>query len=174
MLVALGAAPGVLTDPVPRYPLGQTPADLASMSGHKGIAGYLAESSLSTHLSSLALEKLEAEIGSGTLQDVVDGLPLKESLAAVCNAAQAAARIYQVFRVQSFQKKALKEYRDGKFRMSEEKALSLITIKSNKAGEEPANAAAIRIQKKFRGWKGRRDFLMLRQRIVKIQVRFLM
>lgn len=102
-------------------------------------------------------------------------LSLKDSLAAVCNATQAAARIHQVFRMQSFQRKQLKEYDDDKFGISDERALSLVTVnvKPHKSGprNEPVHAAAIRIQNKFRGWKGRREFLMIRQRIVKIQVR---
>jgi hypothetical protein len=58
--------------------------------------------------------------------------------------------------------------------MSHERALSLIAVKSQKAGQydEPVHAA-IRIQNKFRGWKGRKEFLIIRQRIVKIQVRTL-
>ncbi|KAF3954419.1 hypothetical protein CMV_020238 [Castanea mollissima] len=60
-LVYLGAAPGALTDPSPKYPSGRTAADLASAEGHKGIAGYLAESHLSTHLSSLKLDTGEGD-----------------------------------------------------------------------------------------------------------------
>lgn len=103
-------------------------------------------------------------------------LSLKDSLAAVCNATQAAARIHQVFRVQSFQRKQKqqKEYGDYKFGVSDERALSLITInaKSHKFGQcyEPVHIAATRIQNKFRSWKGRKDFLIIRRRIVKIQV----
>ena len=101
-------------------------------------------------------------------------LSLKDSLAAVRNATEAAARIHQVFRVQSFQRKQLKEYGDAKFGISDEHALSLIAVKSHKAGQhdEPVHAAAMRIQNKFRSWKGRKEFLVIRQQIVKIQVQF--
>ncbi|KAL5175629.1 Calmodulin-binding transcription activator 2 [Glycine soja] len=185
-LISLGAAPGALTDPCPEHPSGRTPADLASANGHKGIAGYLAESSLSAHLTTLDLNR-DAGENSGAkvvqrLQNIaqvndLDGLSyelsLKDSLAAVCNATQAAARIHQVFRMQSFQRKQLKEYDDDKLGLSDERALSLIkmNVKSHKSGprDEPVHAAAIRIQNKFRSWKGRREFLMIRQRIVKIQ-----
>lgn len=116
-------------------------------------------------------EQNSTEVNDG---DLSYELSLKDSLAAVCNATQAAARIHQVFRVQSFQRKQLKEYGDGKFGISDEHALSLITVKSHKAGQhdEPVHAAAIRIQNKFRSWKGRKEFLIIRQRIVKIQVLF--
>ncbi|GFY87427.1 signal responsive 1 [Actinidia rufa] len=188
-LISLDAAPGALTDPTPIHP-GQTPADLAASNGHKGIAGYLAESSLSSHLSSLQLKDTK-EGGSGETSgmkvvqtvsertatpimdaDLAHGLSLKDSLAAVCNATQAAARIHQVFRVQSFQRKQIKEYGDDKFGMSEERALALVAVKSkSRLGhrEEPVQAAAIRIQNKFRSWKGRKEFLTIRQQIVKIQ-----
>ncbi|KAL4369390.1 hypothetical protein GQ457_05G008410 [Hibiscus cannabinus] len=184
-LISLGSAPGALTDPTPEYRLGRTPADLASANGHKGISGYLAEFDLSSHLVSLNLDKkgsddttdsrpdnihktLERYTAPFSYGDASDGPSLKDSLAAVCNATQAAARIHQVFRVQSFQNRQLKEYGDG---MSDERALSLIAVKSNKPGQhdERVNAAAVRIQNKFRGWKGRKDFLIIRQRIVKIQ-----
>ncbi|GMP32689.1 hypothetical protein CsSME_00006335 [Camellia sinensis var. sinensis] len=182
-LISLDAAPGALTDPTPIFPSGQPPADLASSKGHKGIAGYLAESSLSSHLSSLKLKNSSGgdavqTVSERTATPISDGdlshglsLSLKDSLAAVCNATQAAARIHQVFRVQSFQRKQLKEYGDNKFGMSDECALSLVTVKTSRLGQhdEPVHAAAIRIQNKFRSWKGRKEFLTIRQQIVKIQ-----
>nr|GMC96745.1 calmodulin-binding transcription activator 3-like isoform X1 [Ipomoea batatas] len=188
-LISLGAAPGALTDPTPQHPSGRTPADLASSSGHKGIAGYLAESALSTHLSLLKLkenredesavvsgltavqmasERVATPVGDG---DWPDGPSMKDSLAAVRNATQAAARIHQVYRVESFQRKQIKEYGDGgEFGLPDERALSLRAVK-NRAGhyDEPTNAAAIRIQNKFRSYKGRKEFLQIRQQIIKIQ-----
>ncbi|XWS29530.1 hypothetical protein CRYUN_Cryun24cG0037000 [Craigia yunnanensis] len=187
-LISLGAAPGALTDPTPDHPLGRTPADLASANGHKGISGYLAESDLSSHLLSLNLDNQGSNDTMDSRTDVIqkilehntaplsygvasDGPSMNDSLAAVRNATQAAALIHQVFRVQSFQKRQLKEYGDDKFGMSDERALSLIAVKSNKPRQhdEHVHAAAIRIQNKFRGWKGRKEFLIIRQRIVKIQ-----
>lgn len=137
---------------------------------------------MSKHLESLNLDLKDgnsAEISgakavSGSSRDgeLTDGLSLRDSLTAVCNATQAAARIHQVFRVQSFQRKQLKEYGGDKFGISNERALSLIAVKSHKSGkrDEHVDAAAVRIQNKFRSWKGRKDFLIIRQRIVKIQV----
>lgn len=188
-LISLGAAPGALTDPTPQYRRGRTPADLASFNGHKGIAGYLAESFLSAHLSSLNLDPKEGEVSLSSEEravqaisersptpcgagDLLFGLSLKDSLAAVCNATQAAARIHQVFRVQSFQRKQLKEYGDDRLEISDERALSMVAVKGSKLGQsdDSAHAAAIRIQNKFRGWKGRKEFLIIRRQIVKIQV----
>ncbi|XP_057970537.1 calmodulin-binding transcription activator 3 [Malania oleifera] len=191
-LISLGAAPGALTDPSPIYPSGRTPADLASAKGHKGIAGYLAESALIAQLSYLNLkdtkERDSIEMpGVKAVQTIAERSPtpishgdlpyepsMKDSLAAVCNATQTAARIHQVFRVQSFQQKQLKEYGDDELGMSDERALSLIAVKAHRLGkrDEPVHAAAtaaIRIQNKFRSWKGRKEFLIIRQRIVKIQ-----
>lgn len=189
-LISLDANPGALTDPTPKYPSGRTPADLAYSNGHKGIAGYLAESALSSHLSTIELKdkKDGQDVENSELKavqtitertatpsdygDLPHGLSMKDSLAALRNATQAAARIHQVFRVQSFQRKQIKEYGDGGSGISDERALSLLAMRSNRAGHpaEPVHAAAIRIQNKFRGWKGRKEFLLIRQRIIKIQV----
>lgn len=188
LLISLKANPGALTDPTPKYPLGRMAADLASSNGHKGIAGYLAESALSSHLSSIQLkDKRDGQSGENSEFEVVQtvsertatpvdgelshGLSLKDSLAAVRNATQAAARIHEVFRVQSFQRKQIKEFGDSEFGISDEHALSLLTIKLNRAGHhvEPVHTAAIRIQNKFRSWKRRKEFLLIRQRIIKIQ-----
>lgn len=187
-LISIGALPGALTDPTPVHPSGETPADLAASNGHKGIAGYLAECSLSSHLSTLDLKdsgqsdgrekvvetisgRIATPVGAG---DLLHGLSMKDSLAAVRNATQAAARIHQVFRVQSFQRKQLKEYGDSEFGISDEHAVSLLASrKTKKAGgkhDEPVHTAAVRIQNKFRSWKGRKDFLQIRQQIIKIQV----
>ncbi|WOG84524.1 hypothetical protein DCAR_0103708 [Daucus carota subsp. sativus] len=187
-LISQGAGPGLLTDPTPKYPRGRTPADLASDNGHKGIAGYVAELALRSHLESLHLKdpngvardipglKAAQEIAERTSTPTSDGdfqqgQSMKDSLAAVCNATQAAARIHQVYRIESFHKKQLKEYDASQFGMSDEHALSLLAVKTNRAGrhDEPVHAAATRIQNKFRSYKGRKDFLVLRQRVVKIQ-----
>ncbi|XP_078429660.1 calmodulin-binding transcription activator 3-like isoform X2 [Wolffia australiana] len=161
-LFSLHASPGALTDPTLEFPGGRTPADLASASGHKGIAGFLAESALTRHLSILTLKDPggveEFEDVERVATRAVDE-NMAAGLSAIRRAAQAAARIHQVFRVDSFRRN-----RDGD--------LPLVTVKSNKSSQregEPVVAAAVRIQNKFRGWKGRREFLVTRQRIIKIQ-----
>ncbi|XP_059313745.1 calmodulin-binding transcription activator 2 isoform X3 [Lycium ferocissimum] len=187
-LVSLGASPGALTDPSAEFHLGRTPADLASANGHKGISGFLAESSLTTHLSKLTVTDAKEEIASEvsganvgetvtervavttTGDDVPDVLSLKDSLAAIRNATQAAARIHQIFRVQSFQRKQIIEHSDNGL-SSDENALSIVASRASKLGKNNgiAHAAAIQIQKKFRGWNKRKEFLLIRQKIVKIQ-----
>ncbi|XP_027159183.1 calmodulin-binding transcription activator 1-like [Coffea eugenioides] len=189
VLVSLGAAPGALTDPSAEHPLARTPADLASANGHKGIAGFLAECSLTTHLSTLtvkdskdddtlqyseakAIKTVSERVASPiTEQDVPDSLSLKDSMAAVCNATQAAARIHQIFRIQSFQRKQLDIQHINESSSMDEHTLSLIAAKTSRLGKNDwtAHGAAISIQKKFRGWKKRKEFLIIRQRIVKIQ-----
>lgn len=189
-LVTLGAAAGAVTDPKPKYPAGLTPADLASMRGHKGIAGYLAESHLTSHLSSLTfkeniMDSVSASLAGEKAVETVaensiipldgggeDQLSLKDSLAAVRNSAQAAARIQSAFRVHSFRRKQFVAYGDAKCGMSDEEALTFVSVqKTNKLGhyDEALHTAALRIQRKFRGWKGRKEFLIIRNRIVKIQ-----
>ena len=177
ILVSLGAAPGALTDPSPEFPLGRTPADLASGNGHKGISGFLAESSLTSYLSSLTMndqkeavqtvsERIATPVNYSDVQDI---LSLKDSITAVCNATQAADRIHQMFRMQSFQRKQLSGSGDS---VSDEHAISLLTAKTRRPlqSDRVTHAAATQIQKKFRGWKKRKEFLLIRQRIVKIQV----
>lgn len=189
-LVSLGASCGPLTDPTAEHPLGRTPADLASANGHKGISGFLAECSLTAHLELLTVKETEEDStleysGANAIQtvservaapisggDVPDSLSLKDSLAAVCNATQAAARIHQIFRVQSFQRKQLIERTVNDDASSDEYALSILAAKTSRLGQNDvtAHAAAVSIQKKYRGWKKRKEFLIIRQRIVKIQV----
>ncbi|KAL7157163.1 hypothetical protein ABFS83_02G059400 [Erythranthe nasuta] len=191
-LVSLGASPGALTDPSAEYPLGRTPADLASSSGHKGISGFLAETTLTTHLSTLGVDDPLEDGTSGfsgsravqtvserlavptTGEDVPDTLSLKDSLAAICNATQAAARIHQIFRTQSFHRKQLLEHGGDESVTPNEHAISLVAGKNSRLGRASggANAAAVRIQKKFRGWKKRKEFLLIRQKVVKIQAHF--
>ncbi|KAK8562745.1 hypothetical protein V6N13_018691 [Hibiscus sabdariffa] len=175
VLVSLGAAPGAPTDPSPEFPLGRTPADLASGNGFKGISGFLAESSLTSYLSSLTMKDQKEAVQTvsdriATSLNDSDGqdLSLKDSITAVCNATQAADRIHQMFRMQSFQRKQLCEFGDG---VSNEHAISLLTTRARRPlqSDGAVHAAATQIQKKFRGWKKRKEFLLIRQRIVKIQ-----
>ncbi|CAA6675590.1 unnamed protein product [Spirodela intermedia] len=98
-LFTLDAAPGALTDPTPKFPSGRTPADLASVNGHKGSLAH--------------------------------------------------ARIHQAFRIDSFHRKKLSELADDKFGMSDEDALSHVSIRQTNL-----------VRKKF---------LITRQRIIKIQ-----
>ncbi|KAL2906091.1 Calmodulin-binding transcription activator 2 [Bienertia sinuspersici] len=193
-LISMGAFAGALTDPTPTYPMGRTSADLASENGYKGIAGFLAESALSAHLECLtfmdknkqdnaiephgmtsvltASERMATPVSASG--DNLDGLSLKDSLAALCNATQAAAQIHQVYRLHSFKRKQITYCGNDKNEIPDEYALSVNALKSYKQGQhdKPVHAAAIRIQNKFRSWKGRRDFVTLRQKIVKIQAHF--
>ncbi|CAL5061549.1 unnamed protein product [Urochloa decumbens] len=187
-LIANGADPGALTDPRQQFPSGRTPADLASENGHKGIAGFLAESALTSHLSALTLKEsqggnVEEICGSTTAEDFAEpssaqlacvdsqAESLKESLGAVRKSTQAAARIFQAFRVESFHRKKVIEYGDDDCGLSDERTLSLVSLKNAKPGHSdmPMHSAAVRIQNKFRGWKGRKEFMIIRQKIVKIQ-----
>ncbi|XP_024313805.1 calmodulin-binding transcription activator 3 isoform X2 [Brachypodium distachyon] len=186
-LITNGAASGALTDPTPQFPSGRTPADLASENGHKGIAGFLAESALTSHLSALTLKESQgcnvekicelseangfAEPSSAqlTCQDS-EAESLKDSLSAVRKSTQAAARIFQAFRVESFHRKKVVEYGDDDCGLSDERTLSLISLKNAKSGQnDMPHSAAVRIQNKFRGWKGRKEFMIIRQKIIKIQ-----
>lgn len=188
-LIASGASAGAVTDPTTQDPIGKTAASIAANSGHKGLAGYLSEVSLTSHLSSLTLEEsvlskssaeLEAEltvssVSKKNLTASEDQISLKDTLAAVRNAAQAAARIQSAFRAHSFRKRREREAAasgaglDGYVisdNIPELSAMSKFAFRNSR----DYNSAALSIQKKYRGWKGRKDFLALRQKVVKIQV----
>ncbi|CAF2354409.1 unnamed protein product [Brassica rapa] len=191
VLVSLGADAGALTDPSPELPLGKTAADLAYGKEHRGISGFLAESSLTSYLEKLTMESKEnspansggpkavqtvsertaAPMSSG---DIPETLSLKDSLTAVRNATQAADRLHQVFRMQSFQRKQLSGFDvddDDEIGISNELAVSFAASKTKNPGQSEifVHSAATHIQKKYRGWKKRKEFLLIRQRVVKIQ-----
>lgn len=188
VLVASGASAGAVTDPSSQDPVGRTPASIAATHGHKGLAGYLSEVALTSHLSSLTLKEseisrgcaeVEAEItvnsiAKSSLEANEDQVPLKNTLAAVRNAAQAAARIQSAFRAHSFRRRQQSEVGVSidDYGISSDDIHGLSAM-SKLAFRNPRdyNSAAVSIQKKYRGWKGRKDFLALRQKVVKIQVR---
>lgn len=199
MVIALlgqGADPGTVTDPTPSCPSGQTPADLASLKGHAGIGGFLAESSLTRRLSSMtlvenpddmAMSHIAAETAVAKLSRresvkrsisaAADQDQIHESLQAVRNAARAAALIQAAFRQHSFRKREEDDMASSNFDeygMTQTQMQALLAVqKIQKAyrghQEKKQQLAASRIQQKFRSWKVRRDFLKFRQRVVRIQ-----
>ncbi|KAI3698548.1 hypothetical protein L2E82_42179 [Cichorium intybus] len=178
-LLACGAFAGAITDPSKQDPTGKTPASIASACGHKGLAGYLSEMALTGHLSSLKLQETELSRSSAdveaerTVNNIVvndDHVCLKDTLSAVRNATQAAARIQSAFRAHSFRRRQQREYGS-----EDEYGILESDIEGLSKGSKLAfrnvndNHAALSIQKKYRGWKGRKDFVSLRQKVVKIQ-----
>ncbi|XP_020229866.1 calmodulin-binding transcription activator 4 isoform X2 [Cajanus cajan] len=180
-LIASGASAGAVTDPSAQDPIGRTAASIAASSGHKGLAGYLSEVAVTSHLSSLTLQETELSKSSAELHaDMTvnsvskdnlaasDQTSLKDTLAAIRNVTQAAARIQSAFRSHSFRKRRAREAAastGGIGSISEISAMSKLAFRNSRED----NSAALSIQKKYRGWKGRKDFLALRQKVVKIQ-----
>ncbi|KAL1807342.1 calmodulin-binding transcription activator 4 [Daucus carota subsp. sativus] len=193
-LIASGASAEAVTDPTKEAPTGKTPASIAAEYGYLGLAGYLSEVSLTSHLSSLTIAEselsknsasLEAERTINSISDIStitseDQQSFRDSLAAVRNTAEAAARIQAAFRAHSFRKRKLKEAAAAAF-MANVDSQDQYSLLSNDAQSLSAasklffrntrdyNNAALSIQKKYRGWKSRRDFLAFRQKVVKIQ-----
>ncbi|KAF2593071.1 hypothetical protein F2Q70_00044905 [Brassica cretica] len=172
-LIASGASAGAVTDPNTQDPVGKTPASIAASNGHKGLAGYLSEVALTTHLSSLTLEETESSKESAQAEAEITVKSIAgrshpvnddpQSLAALKNAAEAAARIQAAFRAHSFRKRqqkadmyaCLKEY--GMYGdMSKQNARNY-------------HSAALSIQKKYRGYKGRKEFLKKRQKAAHVR-----
>ncbi|XP_027337996.1 calmodulin-binding transcription activator 4-like isoform X6 [Abrus precatorius] len=184
-LIASGASAGAVTDPTSQDPTGKTAASIAASHGHKGLAGYLSEVDLTSHLSSLTLEKneiyedssldVELTVNSVSKENFVaseDQVSLKASLDAVRNAAQAAARILAAFRAHSFRKQKEREAAaaaglDG-YGIAAGGIDDTISVLSARSLHD-CNLAALSIQKKFRGYKGRQEFLAFRRKVVKIQ-----
>jgi calmodulin-binding transcription activator len=75
---------------------------------------------------------------------------LKDSLGAVRKSTQVAARIFQAFRVESFHRKKVIEYGDDDCGLSDERTLSLVSLRDPKSGHGDSHFAAVRIQNKFR------------------------
>lgn len=185
-LIASGASAGAVTDPNSQDLTGKTAASIAASYGHMGLAGYLSEVALTTHLTSLTLVESELSKGSAEVEaeravnsvsssEYEDQDSLRQTLAAVRNAAQAAARIQSAFRAHSFRKRQQWESAlaiSGDEFSFLENDIQGLTAASKLAfrSTRDYNSAAVSIQKKYRGWKGRKDFLALRQKVVKIQV----
>ncbi|XP_071705559.1 calmodulin-binding transcription activator 4-like [Rutidosis leptorrhynchoides] len=186
-LLASGAYAGAVTDPTQQDPTGKTPGSIAATYGHTGLAGYLSEMALTSHLSSLTLKEselskcsadVEAErtVNSISNDNLVneDQVSLKDAIAAVRNASQAASRIQAAFRAHSFRKRKQKEecseYGSGDEYVIHPSEIEELSAASKLAfGNARDYRAALCIQKKYRGWKGRKDFLTLRKKVVKIQ-----
>ncbi|ESW35769.1 hypothetical protein PHAVU_001G263000 [Phaseolus vulgaris] len=192
-LIASGASAGAVTDPSSQNPSGETAASVAASHGHKGLAGYLSEVDLTSHLSSLTLtgskiskgpSELAAELTvcSVSKENLVaseDQVSLKASLDAVRNAAQAAARIQDAFRAHSFRKRKQREAAAAVARLEgycispgcNDDNISVLSAMSKLSSRSlgDCNLAALSIQKRYRGWKDRKQFLALRQKVVKIQ-----
>ncbi|XP_002446301.2 calmodulin-binding transcription activator 4 [Sorghum bicolor] len=191
-LLAAGASATAVTDPTAQDPVGKTAAFLASERGHTGLAGYLSEVSLTSYLASLTIEESDVSKGSAVVEaeravesisqrsaqlhgGTEDELSMKDSLAAVRNAAQAAARIQNAFRAFSFRKRQQKtarlrdEYGMTQEDIEELAAASRLYHQSHASSGQFYDKAAVSIQKKYKGWKGRKHFLNMRRNAVKIQ-----
>ncbi|KAI3983487.1 hypothetical protein MKX01_038907, partial [Papaver californicum] len=188
-LIVAGASASAVTDPMPEDPVGKTPGSIAISRGHKGVAGYLSELALTSHLQSLTLEEKDhtraysevvAEIRVETLSNGIldctdDQSSLRQSLAAVRNAALAAARIQSAFRAHSFRQRRQKE---ALVSVCDEFGITAADIPAlsatSKVGfpklrDQVLQNAALVIQKKYRGWSGHRAFLELKRKIILIQ-----
>ncbi|OEL34919.1 Calmodulin-binding transcription activator 4 [Dichanthelium oligosanthes] len=182
MVVALlnaGAAAGALSHPTSEDPAAKTPASIALAYGFKGLSAFLSEAQLTTHLDSIESKengKCKANGSGDGIRSAVDRisdksthvhggtddqLALKDSLGAVRNAVQAAARIQAVYRVFSFKKKQEMALQNSCLSVHDTVAVS----------HGMQEKAALSIQKNFRCWKKRKEFLKLRKNIIKLQAR---
>eukprot|EP00252_Welwitschia_mirabilis_P011035 TRINITY_DN2481_c0_g1_i1.p1 TRINITY_DN2481_c0_g1~~TRINITY_DN2481_c0_g1_i1.p1 ORF type:complete len:943 (+),score=220.16 TRINITY_DN2481_c0_g1_i1:240-3068(+) len=183
MLLAAGADASLVTDPTKDAPEGCTPSDVAYKKGYKGLAGYLAEKALTTHLSKLTLyakndprRNIRTEEFEKTKEMSEDELSLKESLTALRVATETAAKIRAAYREHSFRLRVASVQGNGWAENEDEAVKMLAALKIQKAFrlycvKKQVNAAKC-IQHKFRGWKIRREFVNLRKQVIKIQAYF--
>uniref|UniRef100_A0A0D9V9P4 CG-1 domain-containing protein n=1 Tax=Leersia perrieri TaxID=77586 RepID=A0A0D9V9P4_9ORYZ len=177
LLLAAGAAAGALSDPTAEDPAAKTPASVASAYGFKGLSAFLSEAELTSH--PYALESKENGVSGDGLSRVTDRisdasahveggsddqLALKDSLGAVRNAVQAAGRIQTAFRMFSFRKKQQEALQNRDSHI-------LSTHEVGAASRGMLEKAALSIQKNFRCWKKRKEFLKIRKNVIKIQAR---
>lgn len=182
MVVALltaDAAAGALSHPTSEDPAAKTPASIALAYGFKGLSAFLSEAQLTTHLDSIESKengKCKGNASGGGIRNAVDRisdksthvhggtddqLALKDTLGAVRNAVQAAARIQAAYRVFSFKKKKEAALQNSCLSVHETVPVSHGMLEK----------AALSIQKNFRCWKKRKEFLKLRKNVIKIQAR---
>jgi hypothetical protein len=198
-LLKAGADPGAVTDPTRAFTSGQTAADLAAVNGHRGMGAFLAEINLERRLSSMTLSENPVDIAMShiagdnavaklsrresirrTLSGEEDEPFIAESLQAVRNAARAADLIKKAFQRLSLQKQeedSLVSLQVDEFGMTPHQLRTFMAARTAQKfqnvfrghHERKQQLAATRIQQKYRGWKQRRDFLDLRQHVVKLQ-----
>ncbi|CAA7399874.1 unnamed protein product [Spirodela intermedia] len=183
-LLSSGANPSLVTDPTPQFPGGCTAADLASNEGYEGLGAYLAEKALSAHFEAMNLSgnvsnpSARASSETANLEIMESGsseqeVLLKYSLAAYCNAADAADRIHGALRDRTLRL----HVKAAELSNSEANAAYIISaLKIQKAyrnhnGRKMMKAAA-RIQGTFRTWQARKNFLNMRRHTIRIQAAF--
>ncbi|CAN6469148.1 unnamed protein product [Victoria cruziana] len=179
VLLREGGDPSLVSDPTPEYPGGCTAADLAFKNGYDGLAAYLAEKALTEHFRKMSL----AGNVQGNLQRVnsvkptvnltEEDLCLKDSLAAMHTAADAASRIQEAFRQRSL-KQRTKLARETNPEAEAARIVAALRIQHafQRHQRRKQLEAAVRIQHKFRVWKARKDFLNVRRQVIKIQAAF--
>ncbi|KAG6436959.1 hypothetical protein SASPL_101866 [Salvia splendens] len=180
VLLSVGAKPNLVTDPTSQNPGGCTAADLASLSGHEGLAAFLAEKSLVAQFKDMTLAGNVSGSLQTTTNDMVDTgsfteeeVYLKDALTAYRTAADAAARIQAAFRDHSFkvQTQAVEALSPE---IEARNIVAAMRIQHAFRNYETRKkiAAAARIQYRFRTWKIRKDFLNMRRQAIRIQANF--
>ncbi|WCJ23221.1 Calmodulin-binding transcription activator 1 [Euphorbia peplus] len=186
-LVRLGVDPTAVDDPTAAFPGGRIAADLASSRGHKGIAGYLAEAFLTRNLSTLNIKEnatdgvaasvtaeeaaaIRPKITFQSNGEVDDQVSLRESLAVVRKSTLAAALIQAAYRsYSSHHEKLLKSQDDFEVSFGLPGLCLMNKNRGRTHFEDYLHSAALKIQQKYRGWKGRRDYIKMRLKVLKIQ-----
>ncbi|RWW55416.1 hypothetical protein BHE74_00037947 [Ensete ventricosum] len=183
-LLSAGANPSLVTDPTSETRGGCIAADLASKQGYEGLAAYLAEKGLTAHFQAMSLSGNITKHGMPTTDTLADSenvyphkfseqeLCLKESLAAYRNAADAADHIQSAIRERAL-KLQTKAVQLVKPEMEASQIVAALKIQHafRNHNRWKLMKAVARIQSHFHTWKIRRDFVNMRKKAIKIQVR---
>lgn len=195
-LLAAGARPGAMSDPTPENKLGYSPADVAASAGHDGLAGYLSEQGLVSHLQTLTLAENDRDKESAkdeghrvveylrrsmslrrSIKTVEDEVALEDSLSAIGTATTSSARIHAAFKEYFMRERLHAIEEEDEYGFSVEEQLAVQKIQKayrNHRERKKKESAALQIQNRFRVWKTRKTFLSMRNNVIKIQAYFRM
>ncbi|KAI5073595.1 hypothetical protein GOP47_0011608 [Adiantum capillus-veneris] len=195
-LLVAGARPGTISDPTPENKAGCTPADVAASAGHDGLAGYLSEQDLVSHLRTLTLAETDRDKESAndeghrvveylrrsmslrrSIKTVEDELALEDSLSAIGNATISSARIHAAFKEYFMRERLHAIEEEDEYGISVEEQIAVQKIQRayrNHRERKKKESAALQIQNRFRVWKTRKNYLSLRQNVIKIQAYYRM
>ncbi|KAL4202473.1 hypothetical protein AMTRI_Chr02g221300 [Amborella trichopoda] len=179
VLLSTGANASLVSDPTPDCPGGCTAADLALRKGFEGMAAYLGEKALTAHFRDMHISGHLGSSDEASLENTNDTqnlteeeLCIRDSMAAIRTAANAASQIQAAFREHSFNLR-IKAVQLAKPDY-EWAIISAMKIQNayRAHSQRKRTAAAVRIQHRFRTWKIRREFLNMRRQVIKIQAIF--
>ncbi|KAL8161729.1 hypothetical protein V2J09_013218 [Rumex salicifolius] len=169
-LIACGASVSAVTDPTAQDPMGKNAASIADANGHKGLAAYLSASALTSRFSDLTIEKEDFRSTSNEFVASDEDQSRMNHVLEVSR--KAAERTQTAYRVHSFRRKQQKEAAnrgETEYGLTCDETLCVSAAVIPRPKSKNKNVAALTIQKYYKGWKRRTQFLTMRTKVIKIQ-----